>query len=278
MVAATAHLVPAQHAYIQKQTEGKTEEQKVQARANDKAAHAELNGLRARPENMQCFDCDARKPGWAVLPWGVYICIDCAQVHRNLGRHISQTKAINTGTYLWFEHELPVMRAVGNAVGARAFGSEAMAAKPSRDAAPETKSAYAHAKYVEHKWGAPQFDAACVVPQRATTRTPAKVAPPAATAQPAPPPKPTAAAPMMPLIPRAAPAAPAANAKPAGPPPDLFGDLFGDDVAAPAPSAPQPPRDARAELIAMFDPLALPQPKKAAAMPGDDFFAHYGLI
>ena len=77
-----------------------------------------------------------------------------------IGRHISQTKAINTGTYLWFPHELEVMRAVGNGVAARAFGAEAAAAKPSRDAAPEAKLAYARRKYEDCVFGVPTYDKA----------------------------------------------------------------------------------------------------------------------
>lgn len=46
-------------------------------------------------------------------------------MHRNLGRHISQVKAINTGTYLWFPHELAVMRATGNEKAAAALGAPA---------------------------------------------------------------------------------------------------------------------------------------------------------
>ena len=114
-----AHLLPCQHAYIAKQAEGKTDTMKAAAKEVDKQVHAELNALRARACNSECFDCTAKKPGWAVLPHGVFICIDCAQNHRNIGRHISQTKAINTGTYLWFPHELAVMRAVGNGVSQR---------------------------------------------------------------------------------------------------------------------------------------------------------------
>ena len=59
--------------------------------AADKKSHAELNAMRAK--HAECFDCDAKKPGWAVLPHGVFVCIDCAQVHRNLGTHISKVPA-----------------------------------------------------------------------------------------------------------------------------------------------------------------------------------------
>ena len=84
----------SQKNYIEWMKRGKTAEEKAAAAAADKKSHAELNAMRAK--HSECFDCCAKKPGWAVLPHGVFVCIDCAQVHRNMGRHISQTKAINT--------------------------------------------------------------------------------------------------------------------------------------------------------------------------------------
>jgi len=68
-----------------------------------------------------------------------------AQQHRALGRHISQTKAINTGTYLWMAEELAVMEAVGNGVASAVFTH--CGPKPSRDAPSEEKLAYARNKY-----------------------------------------------------------------------------------------------------------------------------------
>jgi len=137
---------------------GKTPEMVSAAQAADKASHAELNELRARTENCECFDCTMKKPGWAVLPHGVFVCIDCAQVHRRLGRHVSQVKAVNTGTYLWFPHELAVMRAVGNAVAARAYSAAPQ--KLPANANPDEKLARAKAKYEDHQWGPPNFEAA----------------------------------------------------------------------------------------------------------------------
>mmetsp|Transcript_60636 Transcript_60636/g.135172 ORF Transcript_60636/g.135172 Transcript_60636/m.135172 type:complete len:295 (-) Transcript_60636:335-1219(-) len=140
-----------QKAYKVAMSSGKTPEMTDLARAADKASHAELNVLRAQGANSCCFDCDALKPGWAVLPWGIYVCIDCAQVHRNMGRHISQTKAINTGTYLWYPHELQVMREIGNERAARAW--KGAPPKPTRDSTPAEKAAYARDKYELRKWG-----------------------------------------------------------------------------------------------------------------------------
>ncbi len=144
-----ADLLPVQRTYIEAHRAGRTTASTDAARACDKASHAELNKLRASGANATCFDCDALRPGWAALPHGVFVCIDCAQVHRSLGRHITQTKAINTGTYLWFPHEIAVMREVGNAVAAKMHPG---APKPSRDASAETKAAIAHDKYVRGRW------------------------------------------------------------------------------------------------------------------------------
>merc|ERR1719231_1507269 len=138
-------MLPSQRAYVDWLKAGRTPAMTQEAQRCDKTSHATLNALRAKPENSTCFDCTAQRPGWAVLPHGIFVCIDCAQNHRHLGRHISQTKAINTGTYLWFKEELAVMHAVGNERAARAFSACNLPTKPSRDAPAETKMAYAKA-------------------------------------------------------------------------------------------------------------------------------------
>ena len=46
--------------------------------------------FRARPGNRTCAECAAQDTTWAVLDYGILICIHCAGAHRRLGSHISK--------------------------------------------------------------------------------------------------------------------------------------------------------------------------------------------
>ena len=206
---------------------------------------------------------------------------------------VSQTKAINTGTYLWFPHELAVMRAIGNGVAARAFGAEAAAAKPSRDAAPEAKLAYTRRKYEDGMYGVPTYNEAVSV-AAPTAAVPAR-APAAARA-----PAVTAAAPVAPaaaLAPQPQPSPAKADewalidlfdAPPAAPAAAAASTAAASTTTAPAFAAPAhafvaPARAAgrnTAEVLRLFDPLPpLTQPpsKPTTTSDGDAFFANFGL-
>lgn len=58
---------------------------------------AALRQLLQRPENRRCADCQeagpAAAPSWASINLGVFVCLQCAGLHRGLGVHVSKVRA-----------------------------------------------------------------------------------------------------------------------------------------------------------------------------------------
>lgn len=72
-----------------------------------------LSALLKEDDNKYCADCDAKGPRWASWNLGVFVCIRCAGIHRNLGVHISRVKSVNLDQ--WTAEQIASMQAVGNA-------------------------------------------------------------------------------------------------------------------------------------------------------------------
>eukprot|EP01053_Blabericola_migrator_P004423 Blabericola_migrator_1__4422@NODE_236_length_10991_cov_43_701208_g190_i2_p2_GENE_NODE_236_length_10991_cov_43_701208_g190_i2NODE_236_length_10991_cov_43_701208_g190_i2_p2_ORF_typecomplete_len394_score49_89ArfGap/PF01412_18/3_2e41_NODE_236_length_10991_cov_43_701208_g190_i285199700 len=80
------------------------------------AQQAAVEAIARRPENQKCADCGSRASGpiWASVNIGVFLCIECCGIHRDLGTHISRTKS--TSLDKWQPEEVELMSNLGNKI------------------------------------------------------------------------------------------------------------------------------------------------------------------
>ncbi|KAM6923220.1 stromal membrane-associated protein 1 isoform 2-T2 [Lycodopsis pacificus] len=71
-----------------------------------------LSKLLREEDNKLCADCEAKGPRWASWNLGVFMCIRCAGIHRNLGVHISRVKSVNLDQ--WTPEQIQSMVDMGN--------------------------------------------------------------------------------------------------------------------------------------------------------------------
>jgi len=108
-------------------------------------------------DNKYCVDCDAKGPRWASWNLGIFLCIRCAGIHRNLGVHISRVKSVNLDS--WTPEQVTSLQQMGNS-RARAVYEAYLPEnfrRPQADSPLETfiRAKYEHKKYIAKEWVCP---------------------------------------------------------------------------------------------------------------------------
>ena len=77
----------------------KSKAEKEKERLTQEKVQAILTSMLRDEDNKYCVDCDSKGPRWASWNLGVFLCIRCAGIHRNLGVHISKVKSVNLDSW-----------------------------------------------------------------------------------------------------------------------------------------------------------------------------------
>ncbi|XP_045067526.1 stromal membrane-associated protein 1 isoform X2 [Coregonus clupeaformis] len=89
-----------------------TRSEREKAQKLNEQHQAILTKMLREDDNKYCADCEAKGPRWASWNLGVFMCIRCAGIHRNLGVHISRVKSVNLDQ--WTQEQIQSMVDMGN--------------------------------------------------------------------------------------------------------------------------------------------------------------------
>merc|ERR1712055_1156057 len=103
---------------------------------------------------MGCVDCDNKGPRWASWNLGLFLCIRCTGIHRNLGVHISKVRSVNLDS--WTPQQVASVQQMQNSK-ARAIYEANLPEdfrRPQTDSAVEAfiRQKYEKKKYILANW------------------------------------------------------------------------------------------------------------------------------
>ncbi|XP_050544228.1 stromal membrane-associated protein 1 [Daktulosphaira vitifoliae] len=118
-----------------------------------------LNQMLKDDDNKYCVDCDSKGPRWASWNLGIFLCIRCAGIHRNLGVHISKVRSVNLDS--WTPEQVANLQQMGNSRARAVYEANLPDnfRRPQTDSALEAfiRSKYEHKKYIAKEWVQPSI-------------------------------------------------------------------------------------------------------------------------
>lgn len=132
----------------------KSKVDKEKERVAQEKAQNILTSMLRDEDNKYCVDCDSKGPRWASWNLGVFLCIRCAGIHRNLGVHISKVKSVNLDT--WTPQQVASMQAMGNSKARAVYEANIPDdfRRPQTDSAVESfiRQKYEKKKFLAAEW------------------------------------------------------------------------------------------------------------------------------
>lgn len=73
---------------------------------------ARIESLLKIPDNEACFDCGTPQPKWASVNNSVFVCLNCAGIHRELGVNYTFIRSLTLDN--WDDNQIKMLSIGGN--------------------------------------------------------------------------------------------------------------------------------------------------------------------